>query len=131
MAVAVVVIEISHEEIHYDFLLYQAGNHSTPFVKPDFEEVKTFTIYPHISDEAFASRKQPVFIIPVFDYRLINFPKTPDSTTVTNDFPSRSGLSCFASTTLETCLASSMRKPPTVFMAKAHAVRGLFIIYLF
>lgn len=131
MPIGVVIIEISHEEIRHDFLLHQAENHTIQIVKPDFEGVKTFTLHPHISDEAFESYKQPTFIIPVFDYRLMYFKKPSGKSTLTAyDFPFGCVTTCFAST-LETCLASSMRKPPKIPKTKPAIEDGGFLFFDF
>lgn len=114
MPIGVGIMHVSHEEIRHDFLLYQAENHTIQIVKLDFEGVKTFTIHPHISDEALASQKQSVCIVPILDYRLNFFPENPEMPKIANNFPSRSVLSCLAPAALETRLASSLRKPPKV-----------------
>jgi hypothetical protein len=136
MLIGVVVMHISHEEIHRDFLLYQqAENHTIQIVKIDFEEVKIFTIHPHTSDETLRSQQHSVFIVPVFNYEVKAFTPQKIRDTFKNNPKTKTRYSsCFVSA-LEQILASLIRKPPKgrvgrFFMVKAHALRGLFIIYL-
>ncbi len=113
MPVAVIIIEISHEEIRHDFLLYQAENHTIIVVTPALEE-GTKTFHPQFSNGSNIVIRPSTFIVPVFSYE-VGKPFTQNTGATSpniNDFPSRCANICFASA-LENIL-ESLRKPPKI-----------------
>lgn len=113
MPIGVVIMHISHEEIHHDFLLYKAENHTIIVVTPALEE-GTKTFHPQFANGSNIVIQPSTFIVPVFNYEVKPFTQNTGATSPNiNDFPSRSVLSCFA-LALETRLASSLRKPPKI-----------------
>ena len=114
LGIAVIIVEISHEEVRHDFLLYKAENHTIIVVTPASEE-GTKTFRPQFASGSNIVRIKPsTFIVPLFNYEVKPF--TPRNTwnIFKNNLKTKTRCMSCSVSALEQILASLIRKPPKI-----------------